>query len=73
MSDQLSTDTIQCPVCKSFAWVCFNETTKNCYDSHGDYVGLQVVGSLRCEDCKHVWDDYSVDDCADCEDCECDQ
>lgn len=73
MTDELAAETIQCPKCGSFAWYCWDERTRDCWSSTGSYMGVRVIGGLRCEDCQHTWLDYSVDPAIGETDCECEE
>jgi len=58
-----------CPRCKSNNWTCWDERTRNCWNSQGEHVGTSVIGGLRCNDCNYVWLDWSVDGCSGNDDC----
>lgn len=62
---------ITCRKCGSLNWTCFDEQTRDCWDSKGNHVGYRVIGMLRCGDCGHVGEHYSVDAALDNPDCEC--
>lgn len=63
-------DFIECPKCHSTNWQCWDERSRECWNSVGIHVGTSVIGGLKCLDCGHNWLDWSVDGCLGEDDCD---